>query len=146
MSRPRVSNPVAVALFANAAALGLVAMALFGRGSTPDFASIARAQQMPIAGGAGFFVMPAQFSSNAWGCYLMDVDAQTLLAYQWDTGRKMLNLVAARSFDNDKRLRNFNTNPAPDEVRSLVDLEAAPARTTEDRGTSNPEELPTDSE
>ena len=39
------------------------------------------AAQPAIAGGAGVFIAPAQFSSNIWGVYLLDVDQQTICAY-----------------------------------------------------------------
>src|SRR5438477_543231 len=65
--------------------------------------------QMPaIAGGAGLFVTPAQFSTNTWGCYVMDVDQQTLCAYQYFPGERKLRLVAARNFRYDRRLGQFN--------------------------------------
>ena len=83
-------------------------------------------QQQPIAGGAGMFMMPAQFAVNVWGCYLMDVDQQTLCAYQYLPGEKQLRLVAARNFKNDRKLGNYNTaNPSPNEVRDLVEKEQA---------------------
>jgi hypothetical protein len=67
--------------------------------------------------------MPAQFSPNTWGCYVMDVDTQTLVAYQFLPGEKQLRLIAARNFRFDRRLGNFNTTPPPLEVKELVDRE-----------------------
>jgi len=72
--------------------------------------------------------MPAQFSSNTWGCYVMDVDSQTLCAYQFLPGEKQLRLIAARNFRFDRRLGNFNTVPAPLDVKDLVDKEQQPNR------------------
>ena len=92
--------------------------------STPAFG-----QQMPIGGGAGVFIVPGQFSSNTWGCYLMDVDAQTLCAYQFYPGDKQLRLIAARYFRYDRKLKNFNTpSPSPDEVSQLIAREQDDAR------------------
>ena len=123
-------TPTALALWANAAAMLLVAGALLGRGggpSLPDFPSVLPAaygqqQPMPIAGGGGFFLMPAQFSRYAWGCYVMDVDAQTLSAYKFDPAATELRLVAARYFGYDRRLKNFNSpSPSPEDVRKILD-------------------------
>ena len=73
--------------------------------------------------------MPGQFTANTWGCYVMDVDAQTLAAYKWFEGDKNLRLVAARSFRNDRRLHDFNTDsPTPAEVAKLLELEDAGRR------------------
>src|SRR4051812_27166371 len=114
-------NPVAVALYVNAAALLAILAALVGRGEgapqlslTP--AALAQAQQ-PIAGGAGLFIVPGQFSSNIWGLYLMDVDQQTICAYTVTGSPPQLRLIAARDFRNDRRLKNFNAGtPSPQEV------------------------------
>ena len=76
------------------------------------------------------------FSVNVWGCYLMDVDQQTLCAYQYLPGEKQLRLVAARNFKNDRKLGNYNTaNPSPNEVRDLIDKEQGADRV---RGTPAP--------
>src|SRR5438046_1958035 len=113
------------ALYLNAAAMVLIALALFCRsGATsrlPGMLSTALAQnQLPIGGGAGVFIVPAQFNSNNFGCYIMDVDAQTLCAYQYFPAEKNLRLVAARSFKYDRHLGNFNTTMPPSEVKDLV--------------------------
>ena len=124
-SRPRGRNRLLVgALYANAAGLLLIALGLFARGGSGDWMPAAFAQnQPPIAGGAGVFVMPAQFHTNTFGCYLLDVDSQTLCVYQWFPGEKNLRLMASRHFRHDRRLHNFNTTPSPREVEELVNKE-----------------------
>src|SRR4051812_28974100 len=109
MRRPRRNNPIALALWANAVALTIIGLALFSRGSGkstidfPDFASKAMAQaQLPIGGGAGLFIVPAQFSTSTFGCYIMDVDAQTLCTYWYEPPAHQLHLVAARNFRYDR--------------------------------------------
>ncbi|MGF1633206.1 MAG: hypothetical protein ACFCVE_05095 [Phycisphaerae bacterium] len=115
-------NPVAAALWANAFVLGgILAVLLAGRG--PAFSPAAFAQQ-PIAGGGGLFLMPAQFATNSFGCYLMDIDNQTLVAYQFSPSDRSLRLVAARDFENDRRLGNYNTFPDPQEIKALADKAA----------------------
>lgn len=122
-------NPVARALYVNAALLAVLIVVLLARSDAPALLPAALGQQQPIAGGAGIFVMPAQFSTNTWGCYLLDVDQQTLVAYQYVPGDKNLRLVAARNFQYDRRLRNFNTEPAPQEINELIQKEINPPRT-----------------
>lgn len=120
-----------IALYANAAVLALILLAMLARGGSGHgpFDSVALGQQapQPIAGGGGFFLMPAQFATNVWGCYVMDVDAQTLVAYRYDPvagGTGQLRLAAARSFVWDRRLRDYNVGGLkPDEVRQLVEAE-----------------------
>jgi hypothetical protein len=130
MSKKGRLTPTAMALYLNAAILAAILVTIISRDDAPGLIPAAWAQnQAPIAGGAGFFVMPAQFSDNAWGCYLLDVDTQTLCAYQWFLGEKQLRLVAARNFRYDRRLANFNTDhPSPAEVQQLVEKEQADDR------------------
>lgn len=119
------SKAVVIGLYLNASLLFAVLVALATRGNV-DFATPAFAQQVPqpIAGGAGFFLMPAQFASNKWGCYVMDVDAQTLVAYEYNPGDRTLRLSAARSFVYDRQLKEYNTaSPTPAEVAKLVEME-----------------------
>jgi hypothetical protein len=75
------------------------------------------------------FLMPAQFAINAWGCYIMDVDQQTLSAYEYFPSEHQLRLVASRDIRFDRRLKNFNTdNPTPREVERMLEKEADNAR------------------
>ena len=124
---PRRNQPLFIALCANALLLAAVLIVLLTRNDAPHLVSPAYGQnQVPIAGGAGLFVMPAQFSSTTWGCYVMDVDSQTLCAYQFVPGEKYLRFIAARNFKFDRQLRNFNTEPSPLEVKELVEKEQGP--------------------
>lgn len=126
------SRSFTVALYANAAALTVIGLGLLFRDGGPPLLSAAVAQQtpQPIAGGAGLFLMPAQLATNTWGCYVMDVDRQTLLVYQYQTGGTMLKLLAARDFTYDRRLRSFNTDPQPGEIKKLTDAEQAKTQAT----------------
>jgi len=133
MKRPRRRNPIAVALYVNAGLLVAVLAVLLARDSgsamLPSAFAQAQQQQQPgIAGGAGVFIMPAQFSSNIWGCYIMDVDKQTLCAYMVTDSPRQLKLIAARDFRWDRGLKNFNTGPSPQEIQDLVAKEAASGR------------------
>ncbi len=130
MNPIRRTTPLTVALYLNAALLAGILLTMGSRSSIPQILPVAAGQiQPPIAGGAGVFIMPAQFSTNLWGCYLMDVDAQTLCAYQYQPGEHQLRLMAARNFRWDRHLGNYNTaNPSPAEVKDLVEKEQAGAR------------------
>jgi hypothetical protein len=141
---PRGGNAIARALWANFAALVLILLVMLSRNdgrSLPAFVCPALGQQMPIGGGAGVFIVPGQFSTNTYGCYIMDVDAQTLAAYQFYPADKQLRLIASRYFRYDRKLRNFNTTPAPDEVLQLTNREQDDARVKQQNNApANPEE------
>ena len=126
----RLSKTLTIGLYFNAAALLLIGLALLARSNIPEFLPAALAQQapQPIAGGGGLFLMPGQLSATTWGCYVMDVDRQTLMVYQYQPGERMLRLMAARDFSNDRRLRRYNTEPPPDEIKALTDKEQDKSR------------------
>lgn len=120
-------------LYLNAIFLGGILVVLLGRSDSPRLLPslpAAYGQNQPaFAGGAGLFIVPGQFAQNQYGCYLMDVDAQTLAAYQWLPGEKKLRLVAARSFKYDRFLEDFNTDvPSPAEVKALLDKQKEAVR------------------
>lgn len=124
----RRQKPLVVALYVNAALLAAIAVVLLTRGGSAGFLNAAWAQnQLPIGGGGGVFIVPAQFSTNSYGCYIMDIDSQTLCAYQYY--EKQLRLVAARNFRFDRRLNQFNSDrPTPEEVRQMVEQEMQDTR------------------
>src|SRR3712207_5541865 len=63
MPRSPRRNPLATALYVNAELLAVIALALISRGTSPTLVAPAMGQavQPAIAGGAGIFVVPAQF-------------------------------------------------------------------------------------
>ena len=125
MTRLRRPNPIAAALYVNAAILLAILVAILSRSGAPSMIPAAFAQQQPpIAGGAGLYVMPAQLSDRIWGCYILDADNQTLTCYQYWPGEKVLRLAAARSIRHDHLLKNFNTDPDPEFVKGMLDKEA----------------------
>jgi len=125
---PSQPRSLTYALYLNAAVLIAILIALIGGHHSPD--SIALAQYQPaIGGGGGVFLVPAQFSRDTFGCYLMDIDAQTLAVYRFDPLQNILKLAAARNFRYDRKLGNFNVGtPTPDEVRQLLEQEARGSR------------------
>lgn len=132
MIRRRRQSSLVIALYINAALLACVIVILLSRSGGPTLIAPAMgqtAEQPAIAGGAGLFVVPAQFADHVWGCYLMDVDSQTLCAYEYYAGDKKLRLTAARSLRYDRKLEQFNTgDPSPTEVKDLIEKEKAGLR------------------
>lgn len=124
-----VTKALTFGLYLNAILLALGLVWVVSRSDVPMI-SVAQAQQVPqpIAGGAGLFLMPAQLGPTVWGCFVMDVDRQTLMVYHYSPGEKMLRFVAGREFANDRRMRRYNTEPSPDEIKNLADKEAAVGR------------------
>lgn len=117
-------KPGLVAAYLIAALLAANLVVLLARGNGPVLLADAMAQHQPsIAGGDGIFIMPAQLTTNGWGCYLLDSQKQTLCIYQFFPGEKQLKLMAARDLRADVSLKNFNTLPSPYEVAEWVDKE-----------------------
>lgn len=126
MPRPRPNHALVVALYVNAALLLAILVAVVSGGRLPSVLpeALAQRQPTPIAGGSGIYLMPAQFATNVWGCYVMDVDAQTLCAYEYRPSQGKLRLVTARSIQHDRKLKRFNIDdPSPEEVEKLVEME-----------------------
>src|SRR3982751_2235152 len=120
--RPHRRKPGATALWHNALLRGAILVVLVGKSNSPSLLPMAFGADeqsriplapQPIAGGGGLFLMPAQFAVNQWGCYIMDVDRQSICAYQYMPAEHNLRLVAARNFTYDRLLKNFNTGSNP---------------------------------
>jgi len=136
MKRPRRQRPLVIALYLNAGLLACILVAVLSRSSTVSVLPQAMAEAPPIAGGGGVYLMPGQLSPGAFGVYMMDIDAQTLMVYQYTPGDNLLKLKASRSFKYDRRLQNFNSGaPSPAEVKELIEREQQPARGL---GSTNP--------
>ena len=132
MRRPRRHRPLMVALYVNAALMAAVLIAVLSRGnSILPAAYAALPAPQPIAGGANLYLMPAQFNGNTWGCYILDIDSQTLCAYRYKPKNDGadLELVAARKITYDRKLTNFNSgHPSWQEVKQWVDQAAEGVR------------------
>src|SRR2546421_4175923 len=146
MPPPARKNPLVLALWANAILLGGILITLLARsggGGWPSLISAAYAQpqQAPIAGGAGVFVMPCQLADRQWGAYLMDIDAGTLVVYQYEPGIRQLRFVAARYYRNDTKLHDMSTSPSTEEIRKLIEKEKQGFRRPDDNAPAvNPEQ------
>lgn len=135
MKHARRHRPLVIALYLNAVLLAVLVWVLLGRESGPSMLPMAFGQAQPtIAGGGGVYMMPAQIGPQSYGTYLMDIDSQTLMVYQYSQVDGQLRFKAARSFKWDRRLQNFNTpSPTPAEVEELVKREQQNLR-----GSTNP--------
>lgn len=137
-------NSVALALWANAGLLAIILIFLVSRSGAPMFLSSAHAEQQPaIAGGGGVFIMPAQLAQNLWGCYLLDIDAETIVAYTYQASDHKLRFVAARSYKFDRRLTNYSTDPPPQDIEKLMEMQKQ-VRTTEQGPEKSPDVTPVD--
>ncbi len=122
MSNPSSRSSLVVALYVNAALLGAILVVLVVRGGGARMVPSALGQTPTnVVGGNGLYVMPAQFSINTWGCYVLDVNQRSLVAYEYYPGDNQLRLKAARDFEYDLMLQSYDTTPAPPEVQRMVD-------------------------
>lgn len=110
---------VMVLLSLNAAALlAVLAMLLSGSQWLPS--AIAQIPAPAAEANSPYLLAPGQFAANVWGCYVLDTRTQTLCAYVYQPGEKILRLQAARGISQDLQLQSFNTDPAPAEVAKLL--------------------------
>jgi hypothetical protein len=123
MRRPRRNRSLVIALYANAGLLLAILVALLSRGGSASLLPSAGAAAIPqpIAGNGSLYIMPCQLLSNVWGCYVLDLENETLSTYSWSGDQ--LRLKAARSIKFDHQLRNFNTFPDPDDIRKMIELD-----------------------
>lgn len=141
MKRSHRLRPLILALYANAVLLFAILLALVSHGvptlptasaspppSEPgaEATAVQTATVQPgagrgVAGNGHLYVMPGELLNNVWGCYVLDLDNQTLCAYGYSGNQ--LKLYAARDIRFDHELRNFNTSPDPQEIRRLIQLE-----------------------
>jgi hypothetical protein len=73
-------------------------------------------------------VVPAQISTNQFGCYLLDSTHQTLSVYQYQPGDNDLKFLAARDVSFDHLVKSYNTSPSPSEIKTIVERAMAPGR------------------
>ncbi|HZL34226.1 MAG TPA: hypothetical protein VFC78_02885 [Tepidisphaeraceae bacterium] len=155
MKRPHRNRRLVLALYANAALLLAILLALLGHGS-PTLLPLASASPPPdragrpaansgmqgVAGNDHLYIMPGELLNNVWGCYLLDLDNQTLCVYGYSGNQ--LKLYAARNIRFDHQLRNYNTSPDPEEIRQLIELEKTKVRGLRAPPTTNNAQSTTD--
>lgn len=88
--------------------------------SSGDWASRAFADS-PMAGARGIFAFTGQLDKNSYGLFMIDVDARTVWCYQYLPATRKLKLVAARSFDYDRYLQDYNNDgPVEEDVKEML--------------------------
>ena len=126
-------SPIVYALYVNAAILLAILAVLVsrGRGGLDSPALAQQSPDIPITGGGGIYVMPCQVHPEIWGCYLLDTQRQTLCVYEYRAGERALVLSAARNFQYDLDLKNYNTFPAWYDIQRAVEDAAKNQRINE---------------
>jgi hypothetical protein len=103
--------------------LGVIAACLVAQvitGSQPAGAQVAGPQGAGAQGGV--IAAPGQIGPDAYGLYLIDTSHRTIGVYQYlGGGLKELRLLAARTYNYDLQLDEYNTKPSPREIKSLVE-------------------------
>lgn len=72
-------------------------------------------------GGKRLFAVAGQVTKDTYGLYLVDLENDTICMYQYLPGTRRLRLMAARTFIYDCQLDEYNTEPLPREIKSLVE-------------------------
>ena len=125
------ANRTVLALCFNGIVLLLILLAIATRDGRGFGGSTAFGQmQLPqaVTSNSGIVIMPGQLAPNHWGCYVLDSQNQTLSVYQFEPGEHDLKLAAARDIQYDRKLGNYNTSPAPEDIRKMLERAEEPSR------------------
>ena len=77
--------------------------------------------QAGSAQSAGVLAVAGRISADTYGLYLIDREKGIIVVYQWLPGKPgKLKLAAARNCTFDLQLDDYNTEPSPREIQSLV--------------------------
>lgn len=118
--RPR-PHPV---IWMIAGALGVIAFQAIFDGPRASLRqdNAALAQTVSSGGARGVFAFSGQLSKNSYGIFMVDVDAMTLWAYEYQPQKECLRLAAARTWRYDRYLENHNgCDLPPDAVEKMVE-------------------------
>ncbi len=83
------------------------------------------AQQPTSAGSHGVFAFSGQLAKDAYGLFMVDVDAGTIWCYRYDANKNILKFVAARDWRYDRYLKDFSTEPTTDFIRQQLEQQRA---------------------
>ena len=83
------------------------------------------AQQPTSAGSHGVFAFNGQLAKDAYGLFMVDVDAGTIWCYRYDANKNILKFVAARDWRYDRYLKDFSTEPTTDFIRQQLEQQRA---------------------
>jgi len=77
--------------------------------------------QASQAQSGGVLAVAGRIAADTYGLYLVDREQGTIVVYRWAPGKPdKLKLAAARNCTFDLQLDEYNTEPSPAEIRSLV--------------------------
>ena len=89
--------------------------------------------------------IPVQLGRESYGLAMMDTETQTLWIYEFNTRGQtfgQLRLIAARSFEHDRKLTEWNTaSPTPTEVKKILEAIQAQKQVKEQKQEKKIEEL-----
>lgn len=94
--------------------------------------------QIPLGspGDGNIMVVPVQTARDSYGIAMVDQTEKTLWIYEITargTTSSRLRLLAARSWEYDRLLKEYNTaDPRPDQVRALLEKMGSPVQTGRD--------------
>jgi ABC-type molybdate transport system ATPase subunit len=105
--------------------IGLGVLALFFAGS--KLGSPANAEAESLRDNSEILVVPIQIEREKYGLAMVDTVGQTLWIYEINSmgpAHNRLRLLAARSWQYDRMLKQYNTaEPKPEQVRMLLEEE-----------------------
>lgn len=81
--------------------------------------AVARATDPPS--GERILAVAGRLTSDTSGLFLVDLDNETILVYQYSSGKNRLRFSAARTFAYDRRLKDYSTSPSPEQIRRMVE-------------------------
>lgn len=101
--------------------MGLAAAALLLRSPLEPFAARAAESVAPST----ILAVPVQISRDTQGIALIDTRSRTIWVYEFfdrQTGFKQIRLMAARSWEYDRLLTEWNSaDPTPQQIRSVLE-------------------------
>lgn len=115
-------NTLTLVLLVLCAVLGGALLGLVLRDPTPS--AVAQSGMLAPAGATIALIGPEKYDRIP--LFVVDTRAQSIVAYEWNMGSRVLLLRAVRTYSSDRDLEeaawtmNVNTGPSVREVRELV--------------------------
>jgi hypothetical protein len=73
------------------------------------------------ASGGSLLAVAGKVNRDCYGLFLVNTRTGTVCVYEWQPAERKLRLMAARNCAFDMRLDEYNTEPAPREIKKLLD-------------------------
>jgi hypothetical protein len=110
--------------WALALALTFVAVAIVFFGNSRSKSTARAETKVANSAGSTTFAVPIQLSRDNYGLAMFDVSARTVWIYEFSNrgpAQTRLRLLAARSFQYDQLLTDYNTTPRPKEIKNMLE-------------------------